>query len=202
MPWLTWQQAGGRFGLSPDAVRMRARRLGWRTQPGNEGRTLVEIPDDAEVKPPERAPERVRAGSTEGSPEQAGSITRLTVLLVAADARADRADLRAAKAEQRVEQVEQRADAAAARAESADADRRAAEARADRAEQRSDVLRATIDELRAGQGLMVDMHARELSAAQRAAQEERERADAFAQDEAERKARGLLARLRAAWRGE
>jgi len=198
VPWLTWQQAGGRFGLSPDAVRMRARRLGWRTQPGNEGRTLVEIPDDAEVKPPERARER----STEGSPEQAGSITRLTELLVAAEARAERADLRAAKAEQRVEQVEQRADAAAARAESADADRRAAEARADRAEQRSDVLRATIDELRAGQGLMVDMHARELSAAQRAAQEERERADAFAQDEAERKARGLLARLRAAWRGE
>ena len=52
MPWLTWQQAGDRFGLSPDAVRMRARRLGWRTQPGNEGRTLVEIPEDAEMDHP------------------------------------------------------------------------------------------------------------------------------------------------------
>ena len=60
--WLTYAQAGARFGLSADAIRMRAHRLGWRTQPGNDGRTLVQVPEDAAVKP--------RARSAEQSPER------------------------------------------------------------------------------------------------------------------------------------
>ena len=118
--WLTWQQAGERFGLSPDAVRMRARRLGWRTQPNNEGRTLVLVPAAAEVRPRERAPERATELSIE--------IMRLATLLEAADGRAT-------LAEGRVEQAEQLADRAEKRVDAADADRRSAEARADRAEQ-------------------------------------------------------------------
>ena len=35
--WLTYAQAAERLGLSPEAVRHRARRSGWRTQPGNDG---------------------------------------------------------------------------------------------------------------------------------------------------------------------
>lgn len=102
--WLTWQQAGERFGLSPDAVRMRARRLGWRTQPGNDGRTLVMVPDDADVHPRERSADRATEALGGHSPEQAALFARLTDLLAAADAQAERADLRAEKSEQRVEQ--------------------------------------------------------------------------------------------------
>jgi hypothetical protein len=48
--WLTYAQAGEKFGLSPEAIRLRARRFGWRTQPGNDGRTLVIVPEDADVQ--------------------------------------------------------------------------------------------------------------------------------------------------------
>ena len=48
--WLTYAQAGERFGVSAEAVRLRARRLGWRTQPCNDGRTLVLVPEDADVQ--------------------------------------------------------------------------------------------------------------------------------------------------------
>jgi hypothetical protein len=143
--WLTWQQAGQRFGLSPDAVRMRARRLGWRTQPNNEGRTLVLVPADAEVRPRERAPEYMESHSPERSGEQSIAIMRLTTLLEAANGRAERA-------ETRVEHAEQRADRAEKRADAADTDRRSAEARADQAEQaiigersRADALRDQLD---------------------------------------------------------
>jgi hypothetical protein len=49
--WLTYQQAGDALGMTAEAARQRARRLGWRTQPGNEGRTLVLVPDGVEVRP-------------------------------------------------------------------------------------------------------------------------------------------------------
>lgn len=49
--WLTDQQAGGALGMTAEAVRQRARRLGWRTQPGNEGKALVLVPGGVEVRP-------------------------------------------------------------------------------------------------------------------------------------------------------
>jgi hypothetical protein len=47
--WLTYAQAGERFGMSPEAARQRARRMRWRTQPGNDGPTLVLVPDSTAV---------------------------------------------------------------------------------------------------------------------------------------------------------
>jgi len=196
--WLTWQQAGERFGLSPDAVRMRARRLGWRTQPNNEGRTLVLVPADAEVRPRERAPEHMGTHSAERSGEQSIEIMRLVTLLEAADGRAKRA-------ETRVEQAEQRADRAEKRADAADTDRRSAMARADRAEQavtgersRADALR---DQLEATQN--------DLQQARDAAEQSRQRAreaedglQALRQADEARRARGRWTRLMAAWLGE
>jgi hypothetical protein len=70
----------------------------------------------------------------------------------------------------------------------AEAGRADASARADRAEQHA-------EELKAGQAMMIDVHARELAEAQQAAVELRLAEEA-------RKARGRWARLRAAWRGE
>ena len=46
--WVTYAQAAERLGLSPEAVRHRARRAGWRTMPANDGRTLALLPDEIE----------------------------------------------------------------------------------------------------------------------------------------------------------
>lgn len=51
--WLTYEEAGTLFGLSPEAIRKRARRLGWRIQSGNDNQTKTRIlvPDGAELRP-------------------------------------------------------------------------------------------------------------------------------------------------------
>jgi len=92
--------------------------------------------------------------------------------------------------------AEKLAEAAVGRAERAEAGRDAERVRAE-------VLRTSIEELKAGEALMIDMHARELAAVARhdalAAQQV---ATELRQAEAERRARSRWARLRAAWRGE
>jgi hypothetical protein len=56
--------------------------------------------------------------------------------------------------------------------------------------------------LQAGQELMMDIHAYALAGAQDQLERVREAVDGLRQAETDRKARGLLERLRAAWRGE
>jgi hypothetical protein len=90
-------------------------------------------------------------------------------------------------------QAEARAAAADARTERAEQDKRRAEVALSAERARADALRSTIDELKAGQALMMDLHARELAAAQEAAAELRQAAEAGPQ------ATGLVAWLRAAW---
>lgn len=48
--WLTYQQAAELLGMSSEAVRQRARRRHWRTQPGNDGKALVLVPPDEVVR--------------------------------------------------------------------------------------------------------------------------------------------------------
>ena len=181
--WLTYAQMGERFGLSADAVRMRAHRLGWRTQPGNDGRTLVLVPEDAAVQPRARSGTRSGERAPEGSPEQ-----------IEDGARSAAAEGRAMLAEQRAEQAEQRADQAEKRAGVADSDRRAAETRADAAdadrraaEARADALRERIEGLltklataeadaKAANDRVWASH-EQLAAVERRADAERERAD-------------------------
>ena len=197
--WLTYAQAGERFGLTSDAMRMRARRLGWRSQPGNDGRTLILVPEDTTIEP--------RARSAEGFPQRAAEqsevIERFLDRIEAADARAARAEHRAEQAEQRVERAEQRTDQAEQRA---DAERARADQLRERleiahgvlttAEKRADQLRESLD-TRETLLRMAERRARE---AEDAAAVLREVAAAQRQAEAERKARGLVSRLRAAWR--
>ena len=95
----------------------------------------------------------------------------------------------------KVVQAEKRAEAAVGRAEQAEAGRDAERAEAE-------ALRTTIDELKAGQALMIEMHARELAVARQDALAIQEWAAELRRAETARKARGLVARLRAAWRGE
>src|SRR4051794_22797972 len=97
--WLTYQQMGELFGMSPEAARQRARRLGWRTQPGNDGRTLVLVPPETDVQPRSR-PAVQTPDQTPGQPvEQTGDGNALAELLRAEIERADAATQRAAKAE-------------------------------------------------------------------------------------------------------
>ena len=56
--WMTYQQAGNLLGLSAEAARKRAGRQRWRTQPGNDGRTLVLVPEKPDEPSPDQADER------------------------------------------------------------------------------------------------------------------------------------------------
>jgi chromosome segregation ATPase len=49
--WATYEEAGEAFGLSAEAMRKRARRLGWRVMPGNDGKARVLVPDGAGLGP-------------------------------------------------------------------------------------------------------------------------------------------------------
>jgi hypothetical protein len=208
--WLTYAAAGERYGLSPGALRMRAHRLGWRTMPGNDGRTLVLVPDDAELQPRARAPERAPA-QTDGSD--------LTDLLTEAENRAEGAEQRAAQAAhqaeqavQRSEEANSRADAAlaladrtlaqladaAARADQADTDRRAAESRAGVADAALNAERQRVEALRD----QLNSAERDLAVAQHDAKAAQQSAEVLRQADVARKARGRWSRLRAAWRGE
>ena len=146
----------------------------------------------------DRAEERARANAMRAQ------IDELNAALTAANAEAERA---LAEERQRVGQLnkqvealsaevvraEKQAEVVVGRAERAEADRNAARAAAE-------VLRTTIDELRAGQAMMMDMHARELAVAQYDAQAAQQAVAELRQIDEARKARGLVARLKAAWR--
>jgi hypothetical protein len=209
--WLTYAQAGERFGLTSDAMRMRAKRLGWRMQPGNDGRTLILVPADAEVAPrrsPEVSPER----APDGSAEQTEQFRRMLGLVGAADARVERAERRAEQAEQKAARAEQRTEQAGLRAERAEDERTAAQALADKAlaqladeTSRANRLRETLDTTHADmlaaerKGKEAEDRAKqsraEAQAALRAAEALRQKVD-------DRRAMGRLRRLLAAWRGE
>ena len=109
--------------------------------------------------------------------------------------RADRLNEQVKALSAEVVRAEKQAEAAVGRAERAEAGRDAERARAE-------ALRTTIDELKAEQALITEMHARELAVARHDALAAQQAAAELRRAEAERRARGLLARLRAAWRDE
>jgi hypothetical protein len=133
-------------------------------------------------------------------------IDELNAEMAAASAEAERAlaeeRLRADLLNKQVEALsaevagaKKQAAAVLGRAERAEAGRDAVHAEAE-------ALRTAIDELKAGQALMIGMHARELAVARHDALAAQQAAAELRQAEAARKARGLVARLRATWRGE
>jgi chromosome segregation ATPase len=109
--------------------------------------------------------------------------------------RADRLNKQMEALSAKVVRAEKQVEAAVGRAEQAEAGRDAEHAEAD-------ALRTSIDELKAGQAMMVDMYTRELALARHDVLASQQAAAKLRQAEAARKARGLVARLRAAWRGE
>ena len=75
--WRTYQEAADLLGSTADAVRVRARRHGWRRHNSNDGRVRVLVPTDEEPRPtPEQQGEQGTRTSgrspPERSPEQSG----------------------------------------------------------------------------------------------------------------------------------
>ena len=76
--WLTYQQAAKLFGVSSEAIRQRTRRLGWRSQRGNDGKTLVLVPADATVQPRVRLPVQTDSQPSVQTPVQPAEIEALS----------------------------------------------------------------------------------------------------------------------------
>jgi hypothetical protein len=194
--WFTYAQAGERLGMSAEAIRSRARRAGWRTMPGNDGKALVLIPDDATIEP------RPAGRPGQRPAEQTEDVARLTeALAAAADRLADQLEHERARADAAVTlAAELREAIAVLEARLAGSEGALAEARAhaERAETSRDTDRARAEALRQ----MLD----EAEAAEERARARVETAEdyveALRQTEEARRGRGRLARLRAAWRGE
>ena len=145
----------------------------------------------------ERAEERAMANALRAQ------IDELNAALAVAAAQADRA---LAEERQRVDRLNEQVKALSAevvRAKQRDVVGRAerAEAGRDAERARADALRTTIDELKAGQTLMTDMHARKLAGAKHDALAAQQAAAVLRQAETERKARGRLRRAWDGWRG-
>jgi len=175
----------------------------WSTRPAPAGtlRATTTMRTALPLKVPnaraERADERARANALraqidELKAEMAGANAEADRALAEERQRVDRLNKQVEALSAEVLRAEKRAEAVIGRAERAEAGRDAERARAD-------ALRTTIEELKAGQALMTDMHARELAVAQYDALAAPQAATAVRQAETERKARGLVARLRAAW---
>ncbi len=148
----------------------------------------------------ERAEERARANALRAQ------IDELNAEMVVARAEADRA---LAEERQRADRLSERVEALSAEVLRAEQQTEAVVGRAERAEAgrdaeraRAEALRTSIDELKAGQAMMAEMHARELAVAQHDALAAQQAAVELRLAEEARKARGRWARLRAAWRGE
>jgi hypothetical protein len=148
----------------------------------------------------ERAEERARANALRAQ------IDELNAEMVVARAEADRA---LAEERQRADRLSERVEALSAEVLRAEKQTEAVVGRVERAEagrdaerDRAEALRTSIDELKAGQAMMAEMHARELAVAQHDALAAQQGAAALRQAEAVRRALGRWARLRRAWRGE
>ena len=148
----------------------------------------------------ERAEERamvkaLRAQIDELKAEMVVAVAEAERALAEERQRADRLNKQVEALSAEVVRAKKQAEAVVGRTERAEAGRDAERAEADG-------LRTAIAELKAGQELMIDLHARELAVAQHDAQAGQQAAAELRRAEVERKARGLVARLRDAWRGE
>lgn len=179
--WLTYAQAGERFGITAEAARQIAIRRRWPRRKSNDdpqGRMQVLVPDDAETHP------RTPVERPNEHPSDARSSADPDALADAIGTLREQLDRERGRADQ-------------------------AEARADRAEQaretergRTDALRDQVDGLqREIVQLRIDAEIAERGAHETLAKATAEAA-ALRQADQDRRALGLLARLRATWRGE
>jgi hypothetical protein len=201
--WLTFAELALARGISEPSARKLVRRHKWRRQTGNQGIVRILVPAEALDRPKDDPgtdlPHDPRPDPRPDPSDEPRAIIALEAAIAALREQMEHANSRADRAEHGREGERLRADDLRAQTDAlnAEADRALGEARR---------LRGRADELQAGQELMMDMHARALAALQGDLEMARAQAttahDALKtlrQAEADRKARGLLARLRAAW---
>jgi hypothetical protein len=204
--WMTYDELAEVRGIKRiGAVRL-VQRYKWRRQAGNDGRARVLVPHDA-LQPVRgtdagtNAPIHVTptsAGSAAGNDAGTmleGALAALEDAVAALREQLDVANARAERAESAI--TTERAKSDALRQQLVRADARSDELRTEAA-----ALHERVEALQAGQDMMLDMHARALAEAQEQLERVREAAEGLREREQERRARGLLARLRAAVRGE
>jgi hypothetical protein len=217
--WVTYDELGRIRGIGRESAVKLAQRKRWGRIPGNDGVARVCVPPEWRLPAKEHSGDRSPERSPDTSPELSsaisvpeGAIVTLREQLEHANRRADRVENRVDQAENRAEQAVIRAD----RAEQAFADERN---RADRAESGRETsapapmscanasmtsapklsdaqveLAAAQDQAEAGR---LQLEATQIAQAEAAAD-----AAELRQAEAERRARGRLARVWRAWRGE
>jgi hypothetical protein len=146
----------------------------------------------------DRAEERARANALRAQ------IDELNAALAVANAEADRA---LTEERQRADRLNEQVKVLSAEVMRAEKQAEAVIGRAERAEAamdaeraRAEALRSTIDELMAGQSMTAEINARELAVAQQDADAAKQAVAELRRADAERKARGRWARLKAAWR--
>jgi chromosome segregation ATPase len=181
--WLTYREIGARLGLNVEAVRTRVRRAGWRTQPGNDGRTRVLVSDEVFVEP-------VKEGghALNEKLNRTDDLTGLVALLTAAEARVSRLEGQLEAERDRVNEA--RSEVARLRSEMAELT-----ARADRTEQASTAAQTEAAQLREA----VTKADNDRAAAVAIADEAVRAAEELRQAAETRRGRGRWARLRAAW---
>jgi signal transduction histidine kinase len=228
--WMTYRELAQARGISAASAARLAFRKGWLRQPGNDGAARVAVPIGDDQPSPYDARTDARTGAGDAATGEAPrhgarrdvahgargarnaaefrlAIEALRGELTASHAREAEAQARADRAEAARDAERARADALRDRAEAATE----AERRADQAEQGREAARKRAHEL-ANRLLVVqgaadrseaeaDELRRQAEAAQIAQAEAEADAEELRQAEAVRQGRGVLARLRAAWRG-
>lgn len=66
--WLSYAEAGAVLGIDPESVKRRAQRAGWPRQSGNDGRTLVAVPEELLREAATVAPDKSPVSSPAGDP--------------------------------------------------------------------------------------------------------------------------------------
>jgi hypothetical protein len=198
--WLSYAQLAELRGITKKAAIRMTQRHRWRRQPGNDGTALVWVPE-ADLTPRQPSRQTPRPAVDADAPVKDQVIEALRADLTEANRRASDATSLVDHLTAQLADASERADRTLALL--ADAERVLTVER-----QRVDALGTTIDELKAGQALMQDMHARELDharaqahQARAQAREAQEAAEELRQAEAVRKARGRLRRAWDGWRG-
>ena len=201
--WMTKAELARVRRISVASADRLIRRQRWRKQPGNDGRARVPVPRDWAMNKSGMAPEHPTdappGDPTDKTPRQPADPTDIRRIISALEAAlqmvSDRADAEIAALRGQLTSVEARGDAERA-------DRIAAQDRADRHRDRADAAEAVA---RALTDRMAQAKAGEATAQTRATRAEAaltaERAERM-RTEQDRRARGVLARIRAALRGE
>ena len=215
---LTYAQIAERLGISGDAARILVRRRGWRRIAPNHprGLTVVVVPDAAmadedwrRVAPTVPDEPATTGDRPAGQAEQpatrehlmAGALAALETAVMTLREQLERAEAGRTEERQRADRTEADRTEERGRADRAEAALTGERQRADVLRDRIDAMLAQIDELRAGQAMVDDLHARERAVAQYDVLAAQRAAEELRQAEAERKERGRWSRLRAAWRG-